>query len=482
MWKIDIKAPFGGYSPRWFKNTNSTYGNSNQANAMTNIDMSDPSALKQGFGITTVTDNSDLTAELVDIGESDRTFQLAIENTAKLHSLSGTVLDNLTNFPHTISGTSVVGQSVFLDVNLGYFYFYRTNTGADIGKASNLDGTPTFDDDWGSTTDAGLKVFTGAKYPVTSIDINNSSYMVFGNIQYMGYYDGVTLDVQAIDFGAGKIVSDMSATNDYVYVSVNDAEGENIHTKGIIYVVSDPTTTTWVDTINVNGKIGATIVKDGIVYVFHQKNASDEITLSYVNGNRLEKLTTFDGALPRYGQVTIWKDLIMFRSDHKIYSFGQIAEGQGNILFSNISPKYTHTSVDYGAIANANGKLWISSSDNSTNHDLSYQNGNTVTSSWTSLVFNVSNGDSLAMIDSLTIYTNALEANAKCDLKIYKNQGQTLVKTLEISETGKTRHVFRNLGLNDIEDFKIVLDYSSGSATKLVDIRQINIKGHNYEL
>ena len=422
----------------------------------------------------------------VDITESDRSFSLGIENTALLHYMSSTEVDAdfLVNFPHTIAGSSVVGSSVYIDTNLGYFYFYKATGGADIGKVNNLDGTPTYDDDWGSTEDQALEVSTGAKYPVTGIDINDSNYMVFGNIQYMGYYDGTTLDVQAVDFGDGKIVADMTSTNDYVYVSVNTNVSENRHTKGIIYVVSDPTSTTWVDTINVNGKIGATIAKDGIVYVFHQKNASNEVTLSYINGNRLEKITTFGSTsydfddLPLYGQVTIWKDLIVFASGTKIYSFGQIAEGQNNILFSNILPKYTK---DIGAVANTNGKLYISSSNGSSTHDVSYQSGNTVTADYTSLVFDTSDGDSLSMIDSVTVYTNALVSGASCDLKIYKNQGQTLAKTITIDTVGKTRHVSRELGLNGMEDFKIVLDWSGGSASNLVDIRKISIKGHNYE-
>ena len=485
MWKIDIKAPFGGYSPRWFKNTNSTYGNSNQANAMTNIDMSDPSALKQGYAGITLTGNDNLTAEMVDITESSYSFALGIENTALLHFINSAIVDSdsMVNFPHTIAGSSVVGYSVYQSV-LGSFYFYKTNSGADIGKVDNLDGTPTYDDDWGSTEDDNLEVKTGAKYPVTGINVNDLSYMVFGNIQYMGYYDGTTLDVQAMDFGDGKVVSDMSATNDYVYVSVNDGEGEYTHTKGIIYVVSDPTSTTWVDTINVNGKIGATIAKDGIVYVFHKKNASDEVTLSYINGNRLEKILTFGSTsydfddLPRYGQVTIWKDLIIFASGTKIYSFGQIAEGQNNILFSNLAPEHTK---DIGAVANTGGKLYVSSSNGSDEHDISYYSGNTVTADYTSLVFNTSDGDSLSMIDSVTVYTNALVSGASCDLKIYKNQGQTLAKTITIDTAGKTRHVSRELGLNGMEDFKIVLDWSGGSASNLVDIRKISIKGHNYE-
>ena len=60
-WKLELKAPFGGYCFDWYNDANNIYGASNEANAMTNIDNTNASFLRQGWAQKTLTNNSQLT-------------------------------------------------------------------------------------------------------------------------------------------------------------------------------------------------------------------------------------------------------------------------------------------------------------------------------------------------------------------------------------------------------------------------------------
>ena len=90
-------------------------------------------------------------------------------------------------------------------------------------------------------------------------------------------------------------------------------------------------------------------------------------------------------------------------------------------------------------------------------------------------------GRMLGLIDDVIVTTKSLGSGASCTLTIETNQFTSTSTPQTIATTGKRRHVFNNLGLLAFEDFRIALDFSSGSATNDCGIKKIQIVGHYVE-
>src|SRR3990167_2211189 len=124
-WSIIFKNFFEGFSPTWWKNTLSELGNSGQANAMTSVDILDPTYITQGKGLTALTNGTqagaviDLVKFILDKAVTND-VSYALSNT-KLHQISATtVLNSGEVFPHTITGATR-GESLALCK--GYLYY-----------------------------------------------------------------------------------------------------------------------------------------------------------------------------------------------------------------------------------------------------------------------------------------------------------------------------------------------------------------------
>ena len=126
---ISIDAPFNGFAPAYWENSNGSFGNRNQARAMTNIDMADPTGFKQGAGLSTLTNGTEAGAVTTLIKHiypippsSDLTYAIGGN---LLHSLSSTAVTNAGGvFPHTINKAAVTGEdgeSIFV-INGALYY------------------------------------------------------------------------------------------------------------------------------------------------------------------------------------------------------------------------------------------------------------------------------------------------------------------------------------------------------------------------
>lgn len=134
-----------------------------------------------------------------------------------------------------------------------------------------------------------------------------------------------------------------------------------------------------------------------------------------------------------------------------------------------------------GGIGSPFGTPLVASSQ-SASFKISKLTGFTTDAEWNSILFSLVGGFNKGFIDSVTVLTKVLGANARCDLTVLANQGvSTNQAALQIKGTGVTRHHFTNVGLGSIEDFKIKLDFSNGNATNDCLVRKIIIKGHYVE-
>jgi hypothetical protein len=230
-----------------------------------------------------------------------------------------------------------------------------------------------------------------------------------------------------------------------------------------------------VDKIYLKDTLGSMTTINGVIYVFHGDVVNGIYKIGYISGNSVVDILSFDGGLPQFHQVTFTNDSIYWVAGSKIYSLSIIDEILPKIISYPVTPLYSTV----GGLNTLRGVVAVNST-NGTNYELDYLDGRTKDCLWTTITKNVSDNRELSIIDNIGVETNTLGANARCDLKIYINQG-TLAKTLQISGTGKRRHTFGlNTYITGVESFYLVFDWTNGSATDLVDIRKITINGHYY--
>ena len=472
---ITLEGFSAGYSPLAFNNDLTSFGGGGHASVMTNVDVLGEN-LTQGPGLSTLTNGTEAGAVTEQIQfimdratAADKTLAIG---TSKLFELSSTAVTNAGAFPHSITNCTE-GESIQLLKGTAY-YFYNTATEGNIGS---YDLSTTFNDDWGSTVPTGAATLEIAPHPSDK----KEDILLFGNGQYVGVYlnDSTTIDTQRLDFGADATVSDVLYNSGYWYLGVNSGvtTGNN-RNEGQIYLYDGAALLGTLDDETGVGmqKIGFLYRINGVVYVAYQDLSSSGFIIGYINGRSLTPLARFTGTLPNFQQKTLYKNTILFLSSGLAYSAGAMI-GELPYQLSQIADG-GHAIV--GAIAAPFGTPIVSSTDGATAFKLAKFSGYDTNCAWKSIIFPVSKGKYKAMIDEIVVLTNVLGSGARCDLKIEANQGVDIQATAkQITTEGKTRHFFKNFGMPaNIEDFRIALDWSNGSATNNVEIRSISINGH----
>lgn len=474
MWKINIKAPFGGYLNKYYLDDNLTVGENNKANDMKCIDINNINSITPGF----TNQKEETTSEVVFkfSNPDSQGYIYGISNTKVIRVASSMV--STAYFPHTISGAAPAGfwNNIVVYGNELY-YFWHTFTGGDIGKAINITGsTPVFDDDWGSTENDNLE---DGYYTPTYITADN--ILLFGNSQYLGWYDGTTLDTKFYDFGDRLRIKAITEQSGIIYVAVVDTSSD----LGYIYAINDDISTeaTIIDMINVGDEVTELYAINGIIYVFHKEIIGEKAhKIGYISGNRIIDLGI--QAKTMGNQVLFANDMLFFSGEGEVLAMSTPYESSTFELTSpfDVTPGILY---GYGALGNTGSELIYSTSTNTAgeyyiqHYDLKDKG---IDSYWVSKTWIVGDIDSLSVIDSIVVKTNALKSTAKCNLEIYKNKETTPIKTLAITTKDKTRHIFRNLGVSGVDEFKIKLDFSVGVVNKKVEIQSIEINGHPYEI
>lgn len=184
----------GGFAPKWYAETYPSYGNKNQAGAMTNIDMTNPGYITQGQGLANLTNGAQDSAVTTLIkgaldfaASSDLTYGIG---GAKLYSFSSTTVTSGVTFPHAIAKATVTGEDGE-DVALykGRLYYTYNHTNSVGSSTSQFDitnpSTTTFRYTWDTTgTDPAITAITfpvGAQVTITGTNFatgNNGTFTI----------------------------------------------------------------------------------------------------------------------------------------------------------------------------------------------------------------------------------------------------------------------------------------------------------------
>jgi len=461
----------GGFAPGYYKESYPVYGNKNQAAAMTDCDLTNPGYLQQGQGLATLTDGAQdkaVTTLIKGIWDgavaSDETYGTG---GAHLYKITPTAVTNTGAFPHDISHDgSELGEDVAL--YQGNLYYSYNQAGA-IGCIGKFDLASTFDDDWSQQVPTGKGDFASAPHQMC-VGLNDRLYIANG--RYVADYIGstTTLSLQALDLPTGTIVQSIKWMNDRLWIGANVSSltGSN-KIKSSIYIW-DGVADSWEAEIPVNGRIGALYVKNGVVFVFYA-DVSNNYKIGYVNGSNITDIGNFTGGLPDYYQVTEYKDFIIWNANGSIWAFGSGDKDLPLRMFQMTDGGYSTV----GGVACPFGTPMIASNQ-TTSYKLAKFSGYTTSTTWKSLIFDVSSaGNSLTT--RLLANFEQLTTGARVDISLVNNKGTTIYSGV-ISYTELGAETQFSIPLNKrVENFRVELSYANGDTTNSVKIKSIKIDG-----
>lgn len=477
---IEISAPFGGYIPNWYEDENVFIGNKNQFNDMKTIDMRDPNCFKQGPGLAKLANSASVTTLIKGItpivASADVAFAIGGNLLYKIKADSV----GITGYPKTIDKAVVTGEdgeSVIVYQGDVYGFYNHSGGGGDALKLTVA--TNSMDVDFLSTQPAGAADLNNAPHP--SIIVGNK--LAFGNGQYVGTYDGTTLDIgtgaAGLDFETGSEVADLAKTNDWYYIGVNypSIAGDNSN-EALIYTWNG-VATTWENYIVLKGKIGALLSDNGVVYCWYQEENTDGgYKLGYINGSMIQELESYEGSMPLYYQKTKGKGFLNWISDGKVISWGTANKKVvPPVLFNLMDGGLS----EVGGLANPFGTLMVASHDGSSAYQLAKASGLDTTSDAYSLVFDVTKGNKHGIIDEILFNIYPMETGARLDVTIFPNlvvANSAAVGTISHTGDGDTKIRKSFFPNKELDNFKLKYDYSNGSASKTVKVRSIKIFGH----
>jgi hypothetical protein len=467
-----------GAAPVAHLDTLTQLGSAGQYSAAGNVDIiSFPGLLTQGPGLSTLTNATEAGAvgELINFiidrpVSSGMTYGIAA---TKLHQITASAVTNTGSWPHAIT-SAVAGSSVHY-IRGKLFYFFNKASAGEIGM---YDLASSFTDNWGSTVPTGAAALQKADHPVAS----KQDIMIFGNGRYLGTYidTTTTLNPTKLDFGTDAAVADTAFHANQWWIAVNQGSGvaTDRQSASIFLYDASATTTLLADEIAVGvQKIGFILPIEGVMYVaFQDLSTPGGFCIGYVNGRGIKPLRYFTGTLPTFAQKTLYGNMITFISNGLVYSCGASIE----TMPVQISQLASGGFSTVGAIAAPFGTPMVASTQ-STSFKLAKFSGYDVNATWRSLVIALAQANMLGFIDRIVVLTNTLGAGARCDLIVEANQASATGTTLQITGTNKRRHVFNNIGLTAIEDFRAFLNWANGSTSNPVKIREIQVQGHFIE-
>ena len=475
--KIELEGFQEGFAPLAHIDSKTFIGNKGQASVMEADILSRPGFLTQSPALADLTNGNQagvvdqLIRHILDRPTaSDTTYAIG---TTKLFKLSSTAVlsGGSPSWPQAVTNM-IEGESV-IKLKLNLYGFYNKASGGDILKMPIA--TETIDPDWGSTVPTGAAALQDALHPSAVKD----DIMLFGNGRYVGtYIESLnTLDVDKLDFGEGAEVADVVFNGNFWWIAVNTGAGERTQSQVYMYDGSAMSTILSDEAGIGVQKIGFLYVLNGLVYICYQDLTSTGYTIGLFQGRQIKPLRHFSGSLPDHRQKTLYKNTILFASLGKIWSCGAVVE-QLPIQISQLADGGYAT---LGGLAAPFGVPFVASSDGGTNYRLAKFSGYSLTSVWDSIFVDISNGRLLGKINNVIVVTKSLLANARCDLTLEGDQGAVTSTVLQITGTGKTRHVFNAVGLKAVPDVRVVLSWANGNATNDCPIKKIVLLGNYIE-
>jgi len=455
-WTLNLNSPFGGYSPAYWTNSYSSIGNSNQANAMVSIDLTDPNVLKQGTGLAVIDTGTNpvgtIKGIMHNVASANKTYGISA---TKIYDITATTLTEKSP-DEAITG----GEDICL-----YGDKLKFSHDNDIGSADNP--WANSNQNWWTTTLSGSALQSGEVHQLLVAGTTGLMTVLDGS--WVGSWDGTAdggttqkaFDTQDSDI---HLVSQVYNQNRFWFAGNKpNVAGRN---EASIFVW-DGNSDSWDSKINIDGKVGALFVKNGITFVIYTKNLSDTVcTLGYVDGTRITDALNYYGSLPSWYQVCEYKDFKLWASGTDLMAYG------GGDL--NISTRlFKLGTCGAGGLANPFGTPITAAAAK-----LYKLSGYTKTSSWYSPLFDVTGNFRKSRIDKIKFNFDKLETGARVDLTLKNNAGTSL-RTNTVSFTGDGAITTKDwYPAVDAENFQLQLNYANGSTSKTVAIRNIKVEGH----
>lgn len=476
---VNIDNFLGGFAPAHYaQGTYPSYGNKNQAGAMSNIDLTSPNVLTQGPGLADLTNGTQAGAVTTLIkGATDLAVSSAVAYGIGGNILykfsSTTVIDDAT-WPVTINKAAVTGEDgedVAYYKGALYYTYNHSGSAGDIGK---YDLSATFDDDWGSTVPSGAAALSSAPHPM---EVAGNDTLYIGNGIYVTSWDGTIMVPQALDLPVDAVIQDLKWVNDSLWILANrpDTSGTNKNTCSLYSW--DGTATSWDSEIKLMGTGSALHARNGVLFVFYSDlSSTGGFKLGYVSGNGVVDVANFTGALPEYYQVTDYKDFIIWNANGSIWAFGSGDKDLPTRLFQLADGGYANV----GCVVTPFGTPIVASWDAGSNYRLAKFSGYDVNSTWKSLTFDLTGtAKNAAMIQGVRFNFDVLESGARVDWVLRDNKGLAIHSdTISYAKLGADTTAFYPLK-KGAENCRVELNYANGSASKTVGLRNIRIYGDN---
>jgi hypothetical protein len=479
QWSIEINDFLGGFAPAWYnQGTYPSYGNKNQAGDMTNVDLTSPAWFTQGPGLANLTNGTQagavttlLNSILDEAVSADVTFGVGGN---KLQKISSTAVINTGIWPHTIDKTGVTGEDgedvCVYQGNLYYSYNHSGSAG-DIGK---YDLASTFDDDWGSTVPSGFAALQGGVPHQMIVGGNDVMYITNG--RYIASYDGTTLMPTALDVPTGTVAQSIAWNSDRLWLIANRPSLTGANKNNASVFLWDGTTNSWEAEVKLMGTAGGSHVKNGVLFVFYQDvTSTGGYKLAYVNGGAISDIASYSGSLPEFGQITDYKDFILWVSSGLVYAFGSGDKELPVRLFQIADGGYSTV----GALSCPFGTPMLASTE-STNFKLAQFSGYDVNSLYKTLIFDVTGSTGLSRIDTVVFTFEQLASGASLAWSLVNNKGVTIfTDTISFAKLGAATSCVYNLNGKLTENFRVQTDTSAGSTTNPVKVKSIRIFGNS---
>jgi len=481
-WSIRINDFMGGFAPAWYNaGTYPSYGNKNHAGAMTNIDLTAPGFMTQGPGLATLTTGTEVAAVttlmnsiLDEAVSSDVTFGIGGNKLYKISSSAVSVASpfNVSGGGYVIDKAAVTGETgedvCIYQGNL-YFSYNHSGSAGDIGK---YDLVTTFDVDWGSTVPSGFAALQDGPHQMI---VGGNDVMYIANGRYLASYDGTTFMPLALDLPTGSVIQSIAWNTDRIWIVANrpSLTGSNKNTASIY--IWDGTTNSWEAEIKLMGTVGGCHVKNGVLFLFYQDiTSTGGYKLAYVSGGSVSDIANYQGSLPEFGQITDYKDFIIWVSSGLIYAYGsgdkdlpvrlfQLADGGDSTV---------------GALACPFGTPMVASSSAGFTYKLAQFSGYDTACTYKTLMFDVTGETGLSRLSTVVWNFEVLASGASMAWSLVSNKGTTIYSdTISFAKLGAATSCVYELNGKLAENFRIQMDFSGGSTSNPVKVKNVNVYG-----
>ena len=472
-WEFTIKN-FEGLAPSYYSNSWSYYGNVGHCNSATDIDITDPNILTQGGGTAELTNHASVTTLITGILKA-----VTADNVGwafggnKIYKITSSSVVSDGTFPVTLDKATVTGETITDGAYFKSKLYFAFNHSGSLGDIAQMTTAGVIDADWGSTTPTGYGSLISAPH-YFCVAGNDKLYFTNGN--YIGSYDGTTLNTMALDFYTNAECNSIVWNGNRVVVAVNrpNITGSNFNQSGIYNW--DGSASSWDgDPIEVNGEIGALYVKNGVTYVWWKDGTSTGgYNFGYINGTQTTVIKRYNGSLPNQNQVGEYYGFITWLTNNELMVWGSGDNDLSVKMFPYISPVYATA----GAFGTPFGEILISSTgteDEVTSYTLEKESGYSLGSAYETIAYNLSTKDKRARVDKVKVTTETITSGGKCDITMYYDDN-TGSEALTQIVTGKTRHNILAKGI-PLNNLKFAISWANGSATYPVKIKEIYVSG-----